>query len=62
MRVREDNDLPCIRWIGEYFLVSGERGIKNYFPVALCFGSVAFASEDAAIFQCKDRLHSISRG
>src|SRR5947209_19985466 len=62
VRVGEYYDLPGVGWIGEDFLVSGKRGIKHYFPVALCFRSVAFASEDAAIFQRKDCLHLFLRG
>src|SRR6185437_1679364 len=60
--VCEYYDLPGVGRIGEDFLVSGERGIKNDFAVALCFRSVAFASEDAAIFQRKDCLHLFLRG
>jgi len=59
--IGEYYDLSGVRGIGKDFLVSGERGIKNDFPVALCFRSVAFASEDAAIFEGKDSLHSCSR-
>ena len=62
LRVGEYYDLSGVRRIGEDFLVSSERGIKNDFPVALCFRSVAFASEDAAIFQRKDCLYLFLRG
>src|SRR5439155_19962427 len=58
--VGKDYNLPGVRRIGEDLLVSGDGGIKNNFPVTLCFGSVTFASEDAAIFERKDRLHADS--
>jgi hypothetical protein len=40
-RVRQDNDLPGIRRIGENFLIAGNGGIKNDFAVTLAFCSVA---------------------
>src|SRR3981189_2025942 len=46
--------------VGENFLVAGNASIKNDFAVAFAFGSVAFASEDSAVFQRKDSLHSRS--
>src|SRR5277367_364923 len=55
--IGQDDDLPGIRWIGENFLVSGNGSIKNDFARALAFSAVAFASEDSAVFECKDRLH-----
>src|SRR3954451_15815171 len=60
--IGKDYDLPGVRRIGEDLLVSGDGSVKNNFPVTLCFGSVTFASEDAAIFERKDRLHADSGG
>src|SRR5258708_7217772 len=60
--IRQDNDLPGIRRIGENFLVAGNGGIKNDFAVTLAFCSVASAAEDSAVFQRKDGVHSRSRG
>jgi hypothetical protein len=59
-RIRQDDNLPLVVWIGENFLVSSDGSIKNDFAVAFAFGAVAFASEDSAVFQRKDSLHSRS--
>src|SRR5205085_8273677 len=59
-RVRQDDDLAGVRRVGEDFLVAGDAGIKNDFPVALAFCSVTFAAEDSAVFQGEDRLHAVS--
>ncbi len=59
-RIGEDYDLAGVGGVGENFLVSGDRGVKNNFPVTFTFSSVAFAAEDPAIFQRKDCLHCIS--
>src|SRR5258706_10207205 len=56
-RIGQDNDLSCVRGVGENFLVAGNGSVKNYFPGALAFGAVTFASEDSAVFEGKDRLH-----
>src|SRR5208282_26154 len=56
-RVGQDNDLSGVRRVGENFLVAGNGSIKNDFARALAFSAVAFASEDSAVFERKDRLH-----
>src|SRR5437762_8954728 len=60
LRIGEDHDLPGIRGISKNFLVAGEGGIKNDFPVTFAFRAVAFTAEDPAIFQRKNSLHCIS--
>src|SRR6266567_189461 len=60
-RVGQYNDLPRVGWVGENFLVASNGSIKNDFAVAFAFGAVAFASEDSAVFEGKDSLHSRSR-
>src|SRR5205807_7038592 len=60
-RVGENYNLSRVGRISEDFLVAGNRSIKNDFPVAFAFSAVAFAAEDAPIFQRKDCLHSCSR-
>src|SRR5258708_24010158 len=57
LRIGQDNNLPCIRRIGENFLVAGDGSIKNDFPVAFAFRAVAYAAENSSIFQRKDSLH-----
>jgi hypothetical protein len=57
LRVGQYDNLPRIRWIGENFLVAGDGGVKNNFPVAFAFRAVASAAEDSSIFQRKDCLH-----
>src|SRR5205085_1805404 len=60
LRIGEDHDLPGIRGISKNFLVAGDGGIKNDFPVTFAFRAVAFTAEDPAIFQRKNSLHCIS--
>ena len=60
--VGQDNNLSGVGGISKNFLIAGDGSIKNYFPVTFAFGSVAFASEDSAVFQRKDGLHLVSGG
>ena len=60
-RIGENNNLAAVGRVGENFLIAGDGSIKNDFAVAFAFGAVAFASEDSAIFERKDSLHSCSR-
>src|SRR5208282_5391533 len=55
--VGQNDDLPGVGGVGENFLVAGNGSIKNDFAGALAFSAVAFASEDSAVFEGKDRLH-----
>ena len=61
LRICENDNLPGIGRVSENFLISGQGSIKNDFAVAFALCAVAFASEDAAIFEGKDCLHSCSR-
>lgn len=51
MRIRKTNNLACIAWIGENFLVTGKAGIKNDFaaPAGLC--SRRAAVKDSPVFE-----------
>src|ERR1700722_2388774 len=60
-RISENDDLASVGRVGKNLLIAGDGSIKNYFPVTFAFGSVAFAAEDATVFQRKDSLHSRSR-
>src|SRR5262249_28678919 len=60
LRIGQNDDLSGVGGVGENFLIAGNGSIKNDFAVAFAFGAVAFASEDAAVFERKDRLHSKS--
>src|SRR5437667_7605613 len=60
-RIGENNNLAAVRRIGENFLVAGDGSIKNDLAVTFAFGAVAFAAEDAPVFQRKDSLHQCSR-
>ena len=53
----ENDDLPGIGRIGSDFLVTGKRGIKNYFTLAFAWGPMAVAAEDAPVFERKNCLH-----
>src|SRR5207244_7357125 len=59
--VSQNYDLARVGRISKNFLVACDGSIKNDFAVAFAFCAVAFAAEDAPIFQRKDRLHSSSR-
>ena len=61
LRIGQNNNLAGIGGVGEDFLLTGDGSIENNFPVTFAFGAVAFAAEDAPIFQRKDSLHSCSR-
>jgi len=43
--------LPCIAWIGENFLISGEAGIENDFAAAARDGAGSAAVKDAPVFE-----------
>ncbi len=58
--IGQDNDLAGVGGVGEDFLVTSQRGIKNYFPVTFAFRTVASAAEDPSIFQRKNCLHGFS--
>src|SRR5437764_5537006 len=60
-RIGENNNLAAVRRIGENFLVAGDGSIKNDLAVTFAFCAVAFAAEDAPVFQRKDSLHQCSR-
>ena len=60
--VGQDDNLSGVGGVGENFLVAGDGSIKNDFAGALAFRAVAFASEDSAVFECKDCLHCNSCG
>jgi len=51
VRIREADDLPCIAWIGENFLISGEAGIENDFAAAARDGAGSAAVKDAPVFE-----------
>ena len=51
MRIREANNLPCITWVGENFLISGEAGIENDFAAAARDGASRAAVKYASVFQ-----------
>src|SRR5205085_10058384 len=59
-RVGENYNLAAVGRVGEDFLVASNGSIKNDFAVTLALGAVAFAAEDAPVFQRKDSLHSCS--
>ena len=47
------NNLSCVAWIGENFLVSGEAGIENDFASAAGLGSRAAAIENSPVLKRK---------
>src|SRR5437763_15404096 len=60
-RIGENYNLAAVRRVSENFLVASYGSIKNDFARTFAFGAVAFAAEDAPVFQRKDSLHQCSR-
>jgi hypothetical protein len=52
--IGQDDDLPGIGRIGEYFLVAGDGGIEDDFAGSLGGRTKTPALEDAAVFQGED--------
>jgi hypothetical protein len=55
VRVSEANNLPRVTWVGEYFLISGEAGIKNDFAAAARDRAGRAAIKYAPVFQRENR-------
>ena len=55
MRVSEADNLPRVTWVGEYFLISGEAGIKNDFAAAARDRAGRAAIKYAPVFQRENR-------
>jgi len=55
VRVREADNLPGITGVGEYFLISGEAGVKNDFAAAARDRAGRAAVKDAPVFQRENR-------
>ena len=53
--VSEADDLPGVAWVGEYFLISGEAGIKNDFAAPARDGAGRAAIKYAPVFQRENR-------
>jgi hypothetical protein len=55
VRISEADNLPRVTWVGEYFLISGEAGIKNDFAAAARDRTGRAAVKDAPVFQRENR-------
>jgi hypothetical protein len=55
VRISEADNLPRVTWVGEYFLISGEAGIKNDFAAAARDRAGRAAVKDAPVFQRENR-------
>ncbi len=53
VRIRQADNLPCVTWVGENFLVSGEAGIKNDFAAPARDRAGRAAVKYAPVFQRK---------
>jgi hypothetical protein len=51
VRIRQANDLPCITWIGENFLIAGEAGVENDFAAPARQRAGRAAIKYAPVFQ-----------
>ncbi len=57
LRIGEDDNLAGVGRIGEDLLITGQRCIENDLSAAFALGAVAFAPEDAPVFERKNCLH-----
>jgi hypothetical protein len=55
VRVSEADNLPRVAWVGEYFLISGEAGIKNDFAAPARDRAGRAAIKYAPVFQRENR-------
>jgi hypothetical protein len=51
VRIRKAHDLPRVTWIGEYFLITGEAGVKNDFAAPARDRAGRAAIKYAPVFQ-----------
>jgi hypothetical protein len=51
MRVREGDDLPAVRGVGEDLLVAGEAGVENDLAPGFAPGPERTPLEDSTIFE-----------
>jgi hypothetical protein len=50
VRIREADNLACVTWVGENFLVSGKAGIENDFAAPARDRAGRAAVKDAPVF------------
>jgi len=62
VRIGQADDLPGVAGVGEYFLISGETGIKNDFSAAARDRSRSAAVKDAPVFQRENRRSVLNFG
>src|SRR3990167_3323972 len=55
MGIRHADQLALVRWVGQDFLVAGQRGVEDDFPKRLAFGSDGPPAERGAVFQHQPR-------
>ena len=55
VRISQADNLPCITWIGEDFLITGEAGIENDFAAAARDGARGASVKEAPVFQREGR-------
>jgi len=55
VRIGKADNLPCITWVGENFLISGEAGIENDFAAAARDGTRGAPVKEAPVFQREGR-------
>jgi hypothetical protein len=51
VRVGKADNLPCVAWVREYFLISGEAGVENDFAAPARDRAGRAAIKDAPVFQ-----------
>jgi hypothetical protein len=51
VRISEADNLPCITWVGENFLVTSEAGIENDFAAPARDGAGGASVKEAPVFQ-----------
>ncbi len=55
VRIGEADDLPGVAGVGENFLVTGERGVKNDFAAAASASARRAAVKDSSVLERENR-------
>jgi hypothetical protein len=55
VRIGQADNLPCVTWVRENFLITGEAGVKNNFAAAARDGPRGAPVKEAPVFQREGR-------
>ena len=52
----ESDDLPCVGWIGQDFLIAAHAGVEDDFPHLVGWGAEGHPVEDGSVRKGEERL------